>query len=248
MKMSIPAVVVMFFYVCAAPGAPIDPLAPVPSAPPAVNPYDWFKTGETVESLRLFTYYRAISDSLRSSLAEHRTLFAKVGVAAITLKAFDDAVALAVSLPFDKSYDQWGSEGKERWAKECIPAIDMFVHAVKDDAAKTTDAHFFYWLGLESLKADFQIPEDVNDSGTSLKDEMRVITGMLSDFQWLKDEKLFESLTPEVQSAVTSLANQKIKPMNPLTGEIGVSTDDIGKMQKLSQIIRQAARDKNLVR
>ena len=86
-----------------------------------------------------------------------------------------------------------------------------------------------------------------------MADLMPTIKSMLSDYGWMKNQEFFKTLTPEVQSAVSSLAAMATlasKPKDPFSGKSGaaMTSDDIDKMQGFAQVIMDAAKTNKLVR
>jgi hypothetical protein len=217
----------------------------VPVTAPAqqpVNPYDYFKLGETAYALYRFEYYRAVSDSLQDKLREHQALMKKVDVPSDVLSAFSSLAQTAITLPFSKPFNQWEEAEQRKWKTEGWPAQEKFLGALKKYVDANPQKSFFYWMGLHSLKLGWAVPLDVQYYG--LAQMMSEIKG--SDFPWLSQQRdLMATLAPEARDAIKTITAISAKADDPLGGGIGAA--DLDKMVAACQTIRQLARDNKLV-
>ena len=212
-------------------------------AVPAGNPYDYFKLGEIAFSLNDVYYYNQFGDKMKQKLAEYSTLMKKLGVSTQSLAAYDSLSSVVLGLPFGKEdYSKWTKENQERWSKEGQEKATALWNLLKTDVGKDPNGYFFYLLGSTSLELAWYVPQDIRIglkiSDTSVKQD-------LVNFVWLRDQKTVESLTPVVAAAVKDIAAMQEKLNDPLEG---LSKEDITKMAESAQSIRDAAKEKTLVR
>lgn len=208
-----------------------------------VNPYDWFKLGETVQALSRLEYYRSVSDSLDDRLKEHEALMKKLGVRSDVLSAFNTLAQITAALPLSKDFDKWTEVEQQKWKTEALPAEWKLLEGLKSYVEKDPQIAFFYSLGLSTLKLGWSVPLDVRRY--SLGQVMPDIKVCMEDFDRLQQQPdLLATLRPEVRDAVKRVTGFRPKFNEP---QGGVTQADVDKIVAACQTIRQFARDNKLM-
>ncbi len=152
-----------------------------------------------------------------------------------------------LTTPFTKgqNYSKWSQQDKDRWKTAGFAAQDKLDDALRNDVAKNPQADFFYWLGLRSLQLAWGILIDVNNLGIKVSEVKPSVKSALNDLIWVRDNKLMQTLTPEVAAAVKAITAMRSRLDDPIEG---ITKSDINKMAEYAQIIRDAAKEGKLVR
>jgi len=198
-----------------------------------VDPYDWFKLGQTAQALSSLDYYRSLSDWLQDDLKGREALMKKLDVPADGLSAFNTLAQTVTALPFSKDFDQWTEAEKHKWKTEVLPAAEKFVGGlnqwVENKPLETEPQKmlFFYLLGRRSVELAKTVPTDIKIDG--LAKEIPKIKFCVRDFVWMKHERndCMAMLVPEAREAVTTIGdNQIMRAVN----ENAITQADVDKM------------------
>ena len=218
------------------------------SVPQAVNPYDYFKLGETAWALCRFEYYRAIHDSLRDRLKENRALMERLDIPADVLATYDALAATAGALPFSVGFNKWTPTDQQKWKTDGWTSMNKLLGGLRGQVQKNPQAAFYYFLGLSSIKLGWSIPQDLNQNGLLLADLINTqIKPTLANFKGIgQQQELMATLAPNAQAAVqtiTGIAARTDDPLGP-----GITAEDVNKAAAACETLRQLARDNKLVR
>ena len=221
--------------------------AEAPKAPSNIDPFagvvdvqDFYKVGEVCIAMDWSSYFSAIYPQLKERIAEHRELLKKAKVSDATIALFDQAAAMIVTLPFDKNYDQWPQESKDKWLND--PNWKNFIAAIKKEMIDNV----YYWLGHHAMELTWSLPRMM--SGNTLNaNAISKLRGAALDYAWIQSQAGFSTFTPEVQAAVKTIAalNSKSNPDDPFSKAFDIK--DWDQMKQAAASIRQAAQAGKLV-
>ena len=159
-----------------------DPFASPGPAQTTVNPYDWFRVGESLRALGTTTYNYAVADAMKEKYKELRDLFVKVRVSEPTLTAFNAHASAMFDLPWQKNWDQWTEAERAKWTTD--PTWQPLDAALSKDRFAMPAAAYFYTMGYQALNIGwFQAWR--MDNGAKLADCVPALKGAINDYSWL---------------------------------------------------------------
>jgi hypothetical protein len=209
--------------------------------------YEYFRLGEIVHGLTRYEYFQVIANGMTQRLDAHRAFMHTLHLSQESLAAVDELAAVVLSLPFAKepNFSKWSSADQEKWRQEGWGAQRKLSSAMKTDMEKNPQSKFFYWLGVQSMRLSWSVPLDVNDHGYKVSAVKATVKGYLADFEWLRNQNTTETLAPEVTAAIKFLASMKAKIDDPFDE---FTKQELDKVAESAQLIRDAAKEKKLLR
>jgi hypothetical protein len=233
--------------------AATNPFGPAAPAPASINIYDWYNLGEMTGAASQVIFNYNIYEQMDDTYKQIYDLMVKTQVGDTTINAFKQWYPVLRALPWDKNYQTWTKEQQTAWEKSPLQAA--WFKGLHDDAGKSPEAEFFYWLGYHSILVAWAVPiyqsNNWNDAVTSL------IGSTAQDFLFFASDSsftgIFAALTPDVQNAMTLIgsAKKKVTPStNPFEkgGQTGLTPDDVTKIIDAAKAIRAAAQANQLTK
>ncbi|MCI0412899.1 hypothetical protein L0222_08880 [bacterium] len=216
------------------PATNVDPFGGV------VDVHDFYKVGEVRLVMDFSSYYSAVYPQVKERLAEHRELLKNAKISDATLGKYDQLTAVLLTLPFEKGYDLWPEEAKQKWLND--PSWNNFFNALKDELVN----NIYYWLGYHAMNLAWSLPR-VMSGDTLSQAALSKLTGAATDYAWIMGEAGFSTFTPEVQTAIKTIGSMKGKsdPDDPFSKALDVK--DAEQMKQAAISIRKAVQDKKLV-
>jgi hypothetical protein len=230
-----------------------DPLNATPPAPDSVNIYDWYNLGEYLNAAAQFNFNEVVHQEMDDHYKKVYDLMVKAHLSDGTLTAFKQWYADLKALPWGKDWATWTKEQQNSWRNS--PLQGAWYKGVREDANRSVDSLFFYYLGRHILSVAWEAPYFQSQGWT--KDSNDLITSAAVDFLAFSTDSayssIFAALTPDVQNAMTLIAGAKRKlsePANPFdkTAQTGLSPDDIKKVVDAAKQIRAAAQSNQLTK
>jgi hypothetical protein len=212
----------------------VDPFSGV------VDVHDYYKAGEIRVVMEWSSYYYAIYPQMKERIAEHHDLFKKIKVSDATLALFDQTTAMLLTLPWDKDYNQWPEDAKNKWITN--PDWVKFANALN----KELNDNIYYWLGNHTMNLVWTLQRIMPDN-TLNAEAISKLTGAATDCSWISEQSAFSTLTPEVQAAIKTIAAMKGKsnPNDPFAKAF--QQTDVDQMKQAAAAIRQVAQNQKLV-
>jgi hypothetical protein len=226
--------------------------APAP-APAAINIYDWYNLGEYISAASEFNFNVSIYEQMDDTYKQIYDLMVKAHLSDGTIGAFKEFYPILKALPWDKDWQTWTKEQQNTWKSSPIAAA--FFKGLRDDAGKAPETLFFYWLGHHVLSVAWSVPYYQSQGWSN--DVKDAIVSAATDFHEFATASaysaIFSALTPDVQNAITFIAEAKKKASgvsNPFdkSAQAGLSPDDIAKIVEAAKAIRAAAQANQLTK
>lgn len=239
--------------IAALPSFAANPLHTTPPAPASVNIYDWYNLGEYLGAASQFNFNVVIYQQMDDHYKKVNDLMVKAHLSDGTLAAFKQWYPDLKALPWDKDWITWTKEQQNSWKSS--PLASAWYKGVRDDANRTIESLFFYFLGRHTLYLAWAVPYYQNQGWT--KDANAYIASAAVDFLDFSTNStsstIFSALTPDVQNAITLIGAAKSKisgAPNPFdnTSEAGLRPDDITKIIDAAKQIRAAAQANQLTK
>ena len=230
-----------------------NPFGTPAPAPAAINIYDWYNLGEYVAAAWEYDFNVTIYEQMDDTYKQVYDLMVKAHLSDGTINAFQQWYVVLKALPWDKDWSTWTKEQQNTW--KTSPVRAAWSKGVSEDAAKSVESLFFYWLGHHILDLAWTVPYYLSQGWTD--DAKGKIVSAGTDFHDFSTNStysaVFAALTPDVQNAMTFIAAAKNKAPgrgNPFdkTAQAGLTADDISKIVDAAKQIRAAAQANQLTK
>ena len=227
---------------------------PAAPAPASINIYDWYNLGEMTGAASQAIFNYSVYEQFDDTYKQIYDLMVKTQLSDGTINAFKQWYPVLKALPWDKNYQTWTKEQQNAWEKS--PVQGAWFKGLHDDAGKSPETEFFYWLGYHSILVAWAVPIYQSNNWNEAVTSLVAITAQ--DFLFFASDSnftgIFGALTPEVQNAMTFIGSAKKKaspstnPFEKGGGQSGLTPDDVAKIVEAAKAIRAAAQANQLTK
>jgi hypothetical protein len=226
--------------------------SPAP-APASINIYDWYNLGEMTAASTQLIFNFTVAEDMDDTYKQIYDLMTKTQLSDGTINAFKQWYPVLKALPWDKNFQTWTKEQQNTWNKS--PLQVAWNKALHDDAAKSVETEFFYWLGYHAILVAWAVPIYQNNNWTDWVTSL--IGSTAQDYAYFATDPsrsgVFGALTPDVQNAMTFIAAAKKKTSSTTSpfdkgGQSGLTADDVAKIVEAAKAIRAAAQANQLTK